>query len=271
MKSHRVFQFSLRKMILGIALLALMLGLLLHYRYHLLWKFDCAWGDMADIQPVPVTPMPEAPRPAEWKDCRFASLEFALPLGLAKGLETVQRDSNSASSTRDVAWLSFRDGSRSLLVSLARWTDDDRQPKIDLQVPPEGQGLSPTQLRRAILQTNPKAFRWSMSPSQVRWHTWCVSMIPLACLMSPNQVETVICDDFEGLADFGLKGGTSAEFAWETVDGKYGGSILLLDKAHPIDADEMRCICQSVRFSREGFPERLRQDDAPQLFQLLSR
>jgi hypothetical protein len=256
-------------MLAALAVFAMaLLALLIHYRYHVLRKLDSA---CADVQAVPISQMPESPPPTGWRRCEFASLQFALPPGMATGLRKQtqqQADGRKRNVNNNGVWLFFKDGPRSLYLSLCRHADRENVTELGPPIPPEGQGLSSLHLRLACYQADSRDFRWSMSPAQVRWHTWCITMRRL--MPAKAEVEIVMRDNLEGLAEFAATDAKVAEFEWQTKDGNYGGTMIFADKAQPIDVQWVRAVCQSIAFCGEGCPKTLTQDEAPQLFQVLS-
>ena len=257
MKARRHwYQFSLRSMLLATAVFALVLGLTIHYRMHLWWRYSAAGTRLTDVEAIPTGPMPDAPSPKAWSHCRFGSLEFVLPLKLTKNLEAAP------------GLLCLHDDSRSVIIRLPTdLTDELAFLQTDLAMPPQAQGLSCPRLRVACYQSSFDGFRWSMTQEEVRWHVWRVAMSPMLRLRSDGWVETLFRNDLEGVAHFG---GEHAAFDWQTKHGKVGAYIHFKQQDGEIDPTWVRSVCQSLRFSGEAFPQRVPKKKVLALFQVVS-
>jgi hypothetical protein len=224
-----------------------LLGALLHYRAHLLWRLG---GDQS-VLAIPTRTMPDTPPPEDWVECRFGPFDFTLPPELAEGAR-VRGDAGGAG-------LDATDGSRSFVVLVPTEPQDPAEVlaslRDDLHVPPQGQGLSVTRLRLASYQADSDDFRWSMTPQEVRWHTWCIGARFILAITRPSRAEYLLRDDLEGILDFNSDG-SSVSFDWETADGRYGASLAFQGDGGGTDPAWMRSVCQSMRFSEDRLPQR---------------
>lgn len=256
---RRWFRFSLRSMLLAVAVVALVLGLVLHYRVHLIWRVGAWYGGFTDVEAIPVGPMPATPTPEDWKHCRFGSIEFDLPPQLTENLTAPE---NGATA------LVLYDDSRKVMIHLPRdqadllaWQEET------LGLPPQGQGLSLPRLRVACWEASFDDFRWSMSRQEVHWHLWRVTMSPMMQLSSGGTAETLFRDDLEGVARFT---DNASFFDWQAENTTIGGSFLFEDSRDETDPNWMRSVCQSLRFSGECYPERMTREEVLALFEVVS-
>ena len=247
-RSDRSTMFLLRwrqrgvwRMLLAIAVCALAIVFLLPYRYHLYWQLS----GLQHVRSIPTSPMPESPPPSTWPRCSFGPYEFALPRELAKNLKA-RRGKNGN------VVLVFSDQSRSVVMPVPTDPADVRAIAASLQgdfaIPPEGREHSLTRLRIASYQSSGEDFRWTMTPGQVRWLAWCITMRRWFNLLSATHAEYLLRDDLEGILDFGPPG-TPVSFDWQTCDDRFGGSVVFTDRKSEVDCRWIRAVCRSLRFS----------------------
>jgi hypothetical protein len=232
------------------------------YRSHLAWVIARAVDKrFADVRPIPVRSMPFADVPQDWVHCRFGSLEFALPPELAK---------NPEAPMTDAPLLGFYDKSRSIAVHLPTASQQSAEFfKTDLKSPPQGQGLSLVRLSLACREANPEDFRWTMSPNEVHWLAWRITIGHVIRLQSVERAETLFRDDLEAVAYFL---GKRAVLDWQAKDRDIGGYIHFMHRASdgPIDPNWVRAVCHSLKFTGKSFPDRLRKDQLLAEFQILA-
>jgi hypothetical protein len=256
----RWYQFTLRSMLIGTAIFALLLGLGIHYRFHLLLVYGSARGTLPDVQAVPNGPMPDSPPPADWVHCRFGSLEFDVPAELTKDVVAPENGATLLGLCAD---------SRKIIMTLPTDHTDIAAYLQSMGVPRQGQGLSGPRLRLACCQASASDFRWSMAPEEVHWLTWRIAMGSLIRLKGDSGwIETLFRDDLEGVV---YLGGTSASLDWQSIDSKASGYINFVSYTADVDPAWVRPVCQSVRCTGECFPERMTQEKVRSLFEVISK
>ena len=254
----RWFQFSLRTMLLAVAVFALLLGLLVGFGPHVWWRFGPASTASSKVQPVPTGPMPAAETPDDWVRCRLGSLEVNLPPGLAKGFRTTGSNSGVAV---------FQDGTRSMLLSLPESSDPMVQFfKESTAASPELRQLSPTRLQLAMYDASWDDFCWTMSRQELASHTFLVELAVLARPKNTENVETLVRDDIEGLL---VVAGRYADFEWFSTDGLAFGSIVFLQGSGDLDLSWVRPACRSLRFSGEVYSDSVTDEELAELFEII--
>ena len=278
---RRRAQFSVRTLLLATAAIALVLGLALHLPVRFSWRFGQDHERLADVKALPIRPMPETPSPEGWVHCRFGPLQFHLPPELVKEMRATTKGAapelcfyeDTDTALRRVLISLPTDVTAEFSSRLAR----DGFSQADSAVPPEGRGLSMIRLRLACCQASWDDFRWTMSPHDLRWHMWCVTMSRyLRSFGNDGRVETLFRHDLEGLVHFrdvhswqGRLVG-EASFRWQAKDGKAGADIHFTEHAAATDPAWMRAVCRSLKFSGEPFPECTSEDQVLALFEVVS-
>ncbi len=235
---RRWYRRRLRTVLATIVVLVVLNGLLIfHFRVHLVLRYAMAFGGLREAKAIPAGPMPEAPEPKDWVRCRFGSAEFSLPPKMAANVET----------TRNGAFRVFRDGSVSVMVDLP---NDAVSMEKDLesatQMPPQGCGMSGPRLRLAWCQTSSADFRWSMSPDEVHWLTWCIVMNNLGQIITDGWAETTFGNEMDGILLI-RQDRRFACFEWQSKTKAVYGYINFQDKSGELDPEWLRRVCKSVR------------------------
>jgi hypothetical protein len=239
----RWYQYSLRSLLIATAVLAFMLGMVVHFRTHLYLRYVMASdGKFATVKAIPASPMPDAPTPKDWVLCRFGLLEFYLPPAMAGNIVTPKNGARLRS---------FHDGPRSVIVEMPEGTaDTETFLQTELKLPPQGKGMSRQRLRLAWCQVNATDFRWTMSQDEVRWHAWCVAMSILCQVEPDGSAETMFGADLDGILLI-RQSRNHACFDWQANKKAIGGYINFKDDSTDPDADWMRCVCKSVQVCDE--------------------
>ncbi len=259
-KRRRWFQFRLRTLFVAFTVVALVLGLVIHYRVHLVWCYAAWHQGLNDVQALPVTSMPEAKVPNDWVTCRFGSLQFTMPPGMQRNSERVPSG---------VAMLVLSDGARTMVVDLPEdQTDMLHLLHTGLKMPPEGQDLSSVMLRLVCRQSGSDEFRWSMSPPEVRWFAWRVLTGQLMRVGSVR-AETVLQEDLQGVAYFHANW---IHFEWQANSDQSGGYIRFTSRSEEQQTDPawIRAVCRSVTCTGERFPSRMSKDEVEALFEIIA-
>ena len=254
----RWFQFSLRTMLLAVAVFALLLGLLVRFGPHLWWRFGRPRTLCSKVHRVPTGPMPAAETPDDWVRCRFGSLELDLPPDLAKGFRTTPNASGLAC---------FQGDGRAMFIDLPESSERMVQfLKAPAAAFPELRGLSPTELRLAMHEASWDDFRWSMSRQELAAHMFLVSFANVGYLENREKVQTLFRDDIEGLLDVA---GRIAGFQWYSTDGRAYGSISFVQKSGDIDLSWVRPACRSLRFTGEVYSDSVTDEELAELFEIV--
>jgi hypothetical protein len=242
----RWFQFSLRSLLIATAVLAFLLGMVVHFRTHLYLRYVTAREkQFAEVKAIPTSPMPDTPDPNDYVRCRFGSLQFSLPPAMAGNVESPK---NGAS------FRVFRDGSKSVIVELPTGiSETDEFLKTELKLPPEGQGLSRPRLRLACCQVNTADFQWTMSRDEVRWYAWRIAMNRTFCVEPDGWAETMFGENLDGILLF-AGSRLHASFDWQDKNKAVAGFIHFKDRSSELDPVWVRSVCKSVQVCEEPHP-----------------
>lgn len=218
--------------VFGIVLLA---GL--HYRSHLLWRYEASRLGLHDVQAISDRPMPESPIPNGWVRCRVGCIEFNLPPELA---------GNKVAQKNGASFVTFQDGSRAVVVALPTDASEfsDLLKTASKLCPP--QQFTMPRLRLACYQASWDDFRWSMTPNEVRWHAFCITTSKLIRPMSEGHTESLFRQDLDGIIHFG---GERIVFDWQSNDRACGGYMQFIDHGEKIDPTWIRAVCQSLKLN----------------------
>jgi hypothetical protein len=238
-------------------LLAAAVGIILYYRVHLWWWLSADRARLNEVQAVPTGPMPDTPAPDDWVRCRLGSLEFKLPPGMAKNIETAKTGA---------PLFVFREGSRQIIIDLPRSENSDVLEVLAGH--PRAKSLSLPRLRLACCQVSSNDFRWSMTPEEVSWHAWCIGVGVVLRRGNDGYVETLFREDFDGISHFhdGF-----AEFDWQNAENGAWSCMCFRDLSGHLDPAWVRAVCQSLRFSGETYPDTMPQEKLLGLFEVLAK
>jgi hypothetical protein len=233
-------RFSPRRMVVValVAGLGIAVGIALHYRAHLFWRYQAIRLGLQDIQAIPNRPMPETATPNGWVRCRVGCMELSLPPELA---------SSMIPPKNGVTASIFQHGSRSVAVALPEeMTEFSDFLNAASKLCPTSQRLTMPRLRLACYQASSDDYRWSMTPDEVRWHAFCITMRKMMRTRSGEHTETLFRKDVEGIVHFS---GERAFFDWQCTDSMWGGYMHFTDRGGKIDPNWIRAVCQSVTVS----------------------
>lgn len=233
---------GLRKHFRVIVVAVIVLGIVVltgyYYRYHLLWQYESIHSGFADVKSIPDRPMPAAPIPDDWVTCEVGCIRFSLPPELAEN-STVQKPDGSLAT--------FTGDARNVIVQTY---DPDEFSDIFSEFVRSASTLSPQpqtftlpRLRQACYQTSADDFRWSMTPGEARWHTFCIATTELIRTHSDGHTESFFGDDFDGFAQFH---GNAVEFHWQCNRSGSGGYMHIIDRGDGEDTNWIRAICRSA-------------------------
>jgi hypothetical protein len=230
------------RLAVGTALVLVLVGW--HFRYHLLWHYQASRLDLRGTQAVPNRPMPVIPTPDGWVACRVGHLEFLLPRELADGDVLHGRDGVS---------VRFQHGSRIVNVSVPVDAGDPLGLlAAAARLSPGREHFTMPKLRRACYAANSHDFRWSMTPAQVRWHTFRIVTAKLIRNVSDGYTESYSRQDMDAIVHFT---DDRAMLDWQCSDGSWGGYILFVERPGKIEPGWIRAVCESIRIHPPGEAE----------------
>lgn len=186
------------------------------------------------MRALPDSPMPQVEFPDDWVPCRVDLLEFRLPPEMAANMQT---------APRTFPGFMFRDDARAAFITR---DPTDKSIALDLAT-----AMSPTEtrftlpeLRLAVHRTDARGFRWSMSPTEVRWHTHLMVHGRIVRFRDEGRIETLFHDDLVGVLHVT---DDRAVFDWQCRDGRHRGFIDFVGPGEPLDLDWIRAVCRSFR------------------------
>ncbi|MBX7071574.1 MAG: hypothetical protein K1X71_00390 [Pirellulales bacterium] len=176
-----------------VVLLAVVVGIVFHYRLHFLWVYSARRLDLYDIHAIACGDMPETSIPDNWVPCHFGGMELSLPPELAEN----KLPPNGSVASR------FSHGLSDLGVGPPEDTTEmsqyfDAMSKLS----PASRRLTRARFRLACFEADADNFRWSMTPEEVVSHTFYATNSKLIIHPREGRVETLFRDDIEGLLHF---------------------------------------------------------------------
>ena len=199
-----------------------------------MWKYAEARLDSDEVHAIPVSEMPQSGIPDDWVSVRVDGMEFRLPSDV---VEMKDRSNSSVAI--------FHNGV-DVMVMVDRPADNGELYEDVVKIRPELEGLTLPRLRCYFCQFSTSDFRWSMTLDEVRWHAYCMREGQLFRFRQFGRVETMFRDDIEGIIHFD---GKFAFFSWEHKQSKQGGYINFCGASPTIDANFVRGVCESFKFS----------------------
>ena len=209
-----------------------------HYRYHLLWQYASIRPGFADVKSIPSGPMPAIPIPGDWLACEVGCIRFSLPPELAE---------NSTVHKPDGSLATFQDDTRTVIVQT--YDAEEFSGLFSCLVmsastlSPQPQTFTFPRLRQACYQTSADDFRWSMTPGEARWHSFCIATTKSIRIHSDGHTESLFGDDFDGFAHFH---GSAVVFHWQCNRRGSGGYMHIIDRGDREDTNWIRAICCSA-------------------------
>ena len=236
----RRFRPSTRAVVVLITVLGVVASVVLYYRSHLFFRYEASRLGLHDVPAIPDRPMSDSPTPDGWLRCRVGPIEFSLPPELAD---------NRAAPNKGASFIKFEHGSRTVIVFLPTVASDVADLlKTASDLSPQSQRFTVPQLRRACYQASSDDFRWSMTPKEVRWHAFCIITGQLMRTKSHEYTESHVCQDFDGIIEFGDK---RIFFEWQSND-RMWGTMHFIDREDKADPTWIRTVCQSLKVSSEA-------------------
>lgn len=231
-----------------VAVLGVVSLIALHYRSHLLWRYEASRLGLQGVRAIPDRPMPDTPTPDGWLRCRVGGIEFSLPPELAD---------NRAAQERGASFVTFQHDSRAVVVALPTGTSEfSGLLKTASELCPRSEPFTMPRLRRACYQASSDDFRWSMTPDEVRWLAFCITTSKLIRPKSDGYTESLLRQDLDGIIHFR---GERAVFDWQSNGDTLGGYMHFIDHGDTADHTWMRAVCQSLAISKETEPQHEQQ------------
>jgi hypothetical protein len=225
----------------AVVFLGIVLLLGLYYRFHLHWQYEAGRLGLHEVQAIPDHPMPDSPTPNSWLQCHVGCIEFSLPAELA---------SNRTGQNGDESLVTFQHGSRVVVVAVPAGSSESLELlKTASELCPWTQQFTMPELRRTCYQVSSNDFRWSMAPSEVRWHAFCVTTSKLIRPQSGGYTESFFREDLDGIVHFHNE---RAQLDWQTKDRKWGGYMHFSDRNENSDPTWIRAACQSLKVSTDA-------------------
>lgn len=231
-----------------VVLLAVVAGIVFHYRLHFLWLYSARRLDLYDVHAIACGDMPETSIPDNWVQCYFGGMELSLPPDLA---ENKLSPDGSVASRFSHGLSDLGVGPPKLMPDLSQYLN------AASKLSPMPRRFTLIEFRLACFEADADNFRWSMTPEEVVWHTFCATNSKLIIHPREGRVETLFRDDIEGLLHFFSD---RADFQWQTNDGKFGGFLFFRDRRDKIDPSWIRAICQSLKVTYDP-PKKLAPDE----------
>lgn len=231
------FRLSARAIVALVVGFGILVLIGLHYRAHLLWRFEESRLGLQGVQATPDRPMPKTPTPNGWTRCRVGCIEFSLPPELA---------ANRVDPKNGTSFVTFQHGSRIVGVELPMELDKVSLAllKVADDLCPQPQRFTMPRLRLACYQTSSDDFCWSMTSDEVRWHAFRIMTDKLIRPTFDGHTESLLRNDLDGILHFL---GNRGVFSWQCNDCMYGGWMHLVDSGEKLDPGWIRAVCQSIK------------------------
>jgi hypothetical protein len=240
-RRHRGWVTPFSLVVVGLLVMAVGALIALHYRSHLFWRYTASRFGLNDIRAIPDRPMPESPTPDGWLRCHVGCVEFSLPPELVRNRVAQQ---NGASTVM------FQHGSRAVVVAVPTDASDvSGLLTTASELCPQSQRFTVPKLRRACYRASSADFRWSMTPSEVRWHAFCITTGKLIRSLSDGHTESFFREDLHGIVHFGDE---RTVLDWQSNDLPLGGYMHFIDRQDQADKSWIREVCQSLKVSNEA-------------------
>jgi len=205
-----------------------------YYRYHFIWKYMEWHGDLYDIKAVPNSPMPDGVVPEDWTEHSLGCMTFRLPPELMP------------QKTNHTDMVAFQDEHRKIVI-LCDPIGEGFVELLDLasqlNPAPTTVPLTVPRLHLECFSTGADEFRWSRTPKDVQWHTFCIG---LRQLIDPNKAvftESFFRKDLDGILLFSEK---NVCLVWQRTSSMDGGFIWFIAKDGELDSNWVRNVSRSI-------------------------
>jgi hypothetical protein len=216
-----------------------------YYQNHLLWKYTESQGELQDIIAIPYFSMQKLDIPDDWVECSLGCLRFRLPPDLAESEDTSKRTESLAIFNSDIGSVivalqpvdmsSPDDAFAPLLFAASRFFPGSESP---LTVP---------RVRFECCKHGADDFRWSMSPKEVKRHSFFVN---LHALIIPARTTKMVEEFFHDGVDRIILFNGRAMIDWQNTNSSDAGYMHVIDRCENLGmnpGDLARKICQSIR------------------------
>lgn len=221
-------------------LLCVCLTSIIWYSDHIQFIYRARQLGFANLVAVPIRPAALSPIPDNWRRWDLNELALSLPPQFVIDPE----QSNDA-----IGRFVFKAESCSVVVNPT--TDSNEYSSYlstAMKLRPDNNDLVDTipNLRLACYQVKRDDFRWSMTPKEVRWLSFCLTSRIIMRSRSSGYIET-FCLDFDATLDFGGNG--RAVFEWQQQDRL--GQISFADRNESLGTAWIGTVCRSVTLKKE--------------------
>ena len=199
-------RFSLRTLLIAVAVLAALLGLSIRFGPHVVWKI--AHHDIASgVVPIPSKPLIDALPHEDLITCSVGPLSLEFPNALAKNL--------IVHGGIGGVFLQFHDDHRSLVLQLPK-----RAFKKQIEGFPEKSTLSFPRLYKETADAQSSDFSFGMSHRELQWHIWLLRSRSM--IGDIDHVEFLWRPDLDGKL---VSQRSVRTYQWATTDGKWEGTM----------------------------------------------
>jgi hypothetical protein len=245
-------RFSVRKLLLAVALLGGLLALTLHFAPHVLWKWHRL--DSNAVVPHPHKSLVDVTPDEELACCRVGPVSVELPASMCTNLR-VQRGIGGV-------FLCFDDAQRSIALQLPHPAGTVLTSQ-EAAAFPDKAALTFPRLHREIAEASSDDFSFGMSKRELAWHAWLISRRSFL-VKDDSPYEYLWRPDLDGVLV--RLSTTNWTFQWETIDHEWEG-MTTYKSSSPDDVDWIRHACTT--FSIDGDPTELQEVDDATLHKLL--
>lgn len=229
----------------GVVVVAVVLGVSilagLHFRHHLLWRYQASRLGLENVQRISDSPMPESPTPSDWVRYQIGVIEISLPPELAQ----------TASQPSDQSEIVFHHGSRLVWVHQPEdMSKDSARLQSATELSPDPEQFTSMKLHRACYQVDSGDFRWSMTSDEVKWHAFCIVASQFIRTGGNNgRTESFSRPNLDGFVHLVDDRGY---LIWESRDHTWGGHIVIAETDEQANSAWIRTVCQSLRLRDES-------------------
>ena len=215
---HLKPRFSIRTLLVCIALVAMLLAAGIRFGAHFVWL--AASSRLRSVESIPTATLVVPPIVEKFGRCEIGPISLDLPMSMHESFK-VQRDPRNGSVN-----LRFTDSARTVLVNLTPIRDFAMFPLTGF---PDKTDHTHSQLYRQIATVKSSDFSFGMTAEELRWHEWLVTNRQF--MPDVESIEHVDKPEFEGnLLRFAPPTGIAYNFEWATTDGEWNGAVTFHDQ-----------------------------------------
>jgi len=233
-------RFSIRKLLLAVAVLGVLLALTWHFAPHVLWKWHRLGSN--DVVPHPHKPLVDVTPDEAIACCRLGPVSVELPAAMCKSVR-VQRGIGGV-------FLCFDDAEHSIALQLPHPAGTVLTSQ-EAAAFPDKATLTFPRLHREIAEASSDDFSFGMSNRELAWHAWLIGRRSFL-VKDDSPYEYLWRPDLDGVL---VRLSTNAwTFQWDTTDHEWEGTTTY-NTSSPDDLAWIRHACTT--FSIDGGPTEL--------------